>query len=272
MQSFSINPGGIFGVLWKNRALIVSSIKHEVLGRYKGSIIGVFWSFLNPLFMLTIYTVVFGEIFKSRWDHNSSSKTEFALVLFSGLIIFNIFSECMTRSPNLIVNNPGYVKKIIYPLEILPWVAIGTSLFHALISIIVWITAYAILISTPHLTILFLPLLLIPFLLFVLGLSWLFAALGVYIRDISQVMGLIITSLMFLSPIFYPISAIPEGYRFLLYLNPLTPIIEQTRDIMYWGKLPDFKLLVSYTFTTFLIAWGGFAWFQKTRKGFADVL
>jgi lipopolysaccharide transport system permease protein len=272
MQNFSINPRGIFRSLWINRTLLKSSIKHEVLGRYKGSFIGVLWSFITPLFMLSVYTFVFGEVFRARWAHASSTKSEFSLVLFAGLIVFNIFSECVTRAPNLIVSNPNYVKKVIFPLEILPWVSLGTALFHACVSLVVWVTAYTILVQAPPLTFFLLPPLLVPFSLLIVGLSWGIASLGVFLRDISQVMSLVVTALMFMSPIFYPVSAVPEDYRFLIYLNPLTPMVEQARDVMYWGRLPDPRVVVIYFAVSIITAWVGFAWFQKTRKGFADVL
>ena len=272
MQNFSTNPIEIYRSFWRNRTLIKSSIKHEFTGRYKGSMIGVLWSFLTPFFMLSIYTFVFGEIFKARWDHNNPPKAEFALILFAGLIIFNIFSECISRAPSLILNNPNYVKKVIFPLEILPLVALGTALFNAGVSLLVWLIAYFLLVETPHITFVFLPLLMIPLALMILGISWGLASLGVYIRDISQIIGLAITAMMFLSPIFYPATSISLNYRFLLYLNPLTPIIEQARDVMYWGKLPDLGIFSIYLILSCLIAWLGFAWFQKTRKGFADVL
>lgn len=272
MHSFATSPKQLFAGLWQNRVLVKSSIRHEILGRYKGSLIGIMWAFLVPLFMLSVYTIVFGEIFKARWASHSSSKAEFALLLFAGLILFNLFSECVSRAPNLILNNPNYVKKVIYPLEILPWVALGTALFHAVISFMVWVAAYTILIAVPHFTIIFMPLILLPLIFFILGISWALASLGVFIRDVPQFIGIVLTAMMFLSPIFYPATAIPESYRFLIYLNPLTAIIEQARDVMYWGHLPNFKLLSGYILFTSTVAWMGFLWFQKTRKGFADVI
>jgi lipopolysaccharide transport system permease protein len=124
----------------------------------------------------------------------------------------------------------------------------------------------------PHLTVLYLPLVLMPFCFLLLGLSWALASLGVFLRDVSQVIAVMTTALMFLSPIFYPVTAFPEDYLYILYLNPITTVVEQTRDVMFWGKPPDFLLLGIYWLTSFPIGWLGFAWFQKTRKGFADVL
>jgi lipopolysaccharide transport system permease protein len=272
MQRFSATPIEMITVLWRHHALIIASVKREVLGRYRGSILGLFWSFFNPLFMLAVYTFVFSEIFKARWSQNSDSKTEFALVLFAGLVVFTLFAECINRAPSLILGNPNYVKKVVFPLEILPIVTLLSALFHSFISLVVWLLAYVIFFGLPHLTVLYLPIVILPFLLFILGLCWALSSLGVYLRDVSQFISVITTILMFLSPIFYPATALPEDYRHLLYLNPLTPVVEQTRDVLFWGKNPDFMMLVVYWAASAFIAWLGFAWFQKTRKGFADVL
>lgn len=272
MQNFSISPKEMAASLWRNRSLIKALTQREVIGRYRGSVMGILWSFFNPVFMLVIYTFVFSVVFKARWSGGSDSKTEFALILFAGLIVFNLFAECFNRAPGLILSNVNYVKKVVFPLEILPWVALGSAMFHALISFGVWLIAYLILFGMPHITVLLLPLVILPLLLLIMGLTWSLASLGVYLRDVSQFIGVFTTVLMFLSPIFYPASALPEEYRHLLLLNPLTPAIEQARDVLFWGKVPDMSMLTVYLLVAALIAWLGFAWFQKTRKGFADVL
>lgn len=272
MLNFSGSPKEMSASLWRNRSLIKALVQRDVAGRYRGSIMGVLWSFFNPVFMLTVYSFVFGFVFKARWSAASESKTEFALVLFAGLIIFNLFADCINKAPSLIVSNVNYVKKVVFPLEVLPWVAMGSALFHALISFIVWIIAYIVLFGVPHFTIFFVPMVMLPLLFFIMGLVWILASLGVYLRDISQFIGLATTGLMFLSPVFYPATSLPEQYRHLLLLNPLTPVIEQARDVLFWGRAPDMSLLAIYLIFSLLVAWLGFAWFQKTRKGFADVL
>ncbi len=272
MRIFPTSPKEMFASLWSNRELIKASAKREVLGRYRGSVFGLLWSFFNPLLMLAIYTFVFSVVFKARWDVNSESKTEFALVLFAGLIIFNLFSECINRAPAIILNNPNYVKKVVFPLEILPVVTLLSALFHALISLTVWLLAYMVFFGVPHVTVLYLPLVILPLMLFVMGVSWALASLGVFLRDVTQFIGTITTVLMFMSPIFYSASTLPETYRRLLFLNPLTPFIEQTRNVLYWGSAPNFTIVGIYTVISAMIAWLGFVWFQKTRKGFADVL
>jgi lipopolysaccharide transport system permease protein len=272
MLNFSTSPKEMVSSFWRNRALIAALVQREVVGRYRGSFMGILWSFFNPVFMLIVYTFVFSVVFKARWSGGSDSKTEFALILFAGLIVFNFFAECFNRSPSLILSNANYVKKVVFPLEILPWITVGSALFHMVISLTVWLLAYLILFGAPHLTVLLFPLIILPLLLMIMGLTWALASLGVYLRDVAQFIGILTTVLMFLSPIFYPASALPEKYQHLLMLNPLTPAIEYARDILFWGKLPDFTVLGIYLAGSALIAWLGFAWFQKTRKGFADVI
>lgn len=274
MQDFSTSPREMVASFWRNRSLIYALSKREVVGRYRGSYFGILWSFFNPLLMLLVYTFVFSQIFKSKWDPQSDSKTEFALVLFAGLLIFNIFSECLTQAPRLILNNANYVKKVVFPLEILPWVNLYSALFHGLISLLVWVLAYFLLFGIPNLTVLYLPLIILPFCLMVMGFSWVLASLGVYLRDIGQLIGIVVNAMMFLSPVFYPITSLPEQYRSWMYLNPLTIPVQLTRDFLFWGEQPNFhgKILLTYLVVAVAVACLGFFWFQKTRKGFADVL
>lgn len=272
MRDFPATPVEMVASLWRNRSLIFASAKREVLGRYRGSAMGLLWSFFNPVFMLAVYTFVFSEVFKARWNAGSESKTEFALLLFVGLIVYGLFSDCINRAPGVILSNVNYVKKVVFPLEILPFVNLLSALFHGAISLGVWLLAYIFLFGIPYPTVLYLPLIMLPFFLFVMGLSWALSSLGVYLRDVGQFIGTVTSVLMFLSPVFYPATALPEAYRHLMYLNPLTPVIEQARAVLYFGHTPDFAILAVYWAATFVIAWLGFAWFQKTRKGFADVL
>ena len=254
------------------RNLIIQMTKREVIGRYRGSMLGIAWSFFNPLIMLAVYTIVFSTVFQARWSVGSESKTEFALILFVGMIVHGILAEIMNHSPALMLRNVNYVKKVVFPLEILPWVVLGSTLFHACISLLVWSLFYLAVNYSLQWTIIFLPLVLIPLVMFSLGVSWALASLGVYIRDIGQMTGVLTTILLFMSPIFYPASMLPEPYQTIIYLNPLTFVIEQARDVLMWGKLPDWSGLVVAYIVSMLVAWAGFAWFQKTRKGFADVL
>ena len=251
-------------------------VKREVIGRYRGSFLGILWTFVNPILMLAIYTFVFGVVFKIRLDPQSTDiyddKFAFALLLFTGLILFNLFSECLSRSPGLVLANVNYVKKVIFPLEILPLVSLGSALFHAGISFLVLFTFMLVIDHPIHWTLIFLPIILLPLLLLILGLSWMLASIGVYVRDIGQFIGLILTMLLFLSPIFYPASALPESVRDYLFLNPLSFVIEQARAVTLYGQLPDWSGLVVYYMLASIVAWAGLIWFMKTRKGFADVL
>lgn len=233
---------------------------------------GLLWSFFNPILMLAVYTFVFSVVFKARWAGGSDSKTEFALALFAGLMVFNLFSECVNRAPNLVLGNVNYVKKVVFPLEILPVISLGSSVFHLLVNLFVWLVFYLIFFGVPHATLVLLPVVLVPLVLLTLGISWLLASLGVYLRDVTQIIGIITTVLMFLSPIFYPIVALPEQYRPFMQMSPLTLVVEQTRDVMIWGKGLDWNIWTMYSLVSSIMAWLGFAWFQKTRKGFADVL
>lgn len=260
--------------LWRNRQLIVQMTKREVIGRYKGSAMGLAWSFFNPVFMLAVYTFVFSEIFKSRWGGigGDDSKTQFAVVLFVGMIVLSLFSEVLNRAPSLILSNVNYVKKVVFPLEILPVIAMGATLFHSLISLGVLLAAFALFNGYLHWTAIFTPLVLLPLVILTLGLAWMLASLGVFLRDVGQTIGILTTVLMFLSPVFYPVTAVPERFRPFIMANPLTFIIEQARAVLIWGQLPNWSGLGIYTLAAAAIAWAGYAWFQKTRKGFADVL
>lgn len=252
--------------------LLGQLVRRDVAGRYKGSMLGLLWSFLNPVVMLVVYTVVFSVVFKARWPGGSESRTEFALVLFTGLMVFNFFSECVNRAPSLVVGNVNYVKKVVFPLELLAVVSLGTAGFHFVVSLLVWLVFYVVFFGLPHAAFLQLPLVLVPLVLLTAGLSWLLAALAAYLRDVGQVVSVFTTVLLFLSPVFFPVSILPPAYQGLVRLSPLTYIVEQTREVMVWGHGINWQAWAGHTAVCAAIAWLGFAWFQKTRRGFADVL
>lgn len=260
--------------LWHNKSLIVVLVKREVVGRYRGSVMGVAWSFFNPLLMLVIYTFVFSVVFKARWGvgGGEESKTGFAIMLFVGMIVHGLFAECVNRAPGLILSNVNYVKKVIFPLEILPCVCFGAALFHSTISLGVLLLAQFVLFQQMPWTVIFFPFVLLPLIFATMGFSWFLAAIGVYVRDIGQVTSMFTTILLFVSPVFYPISALPKKYQGFLQLNPLTFIIEEGRRTLIYGHLPDIRQWVVMLAVGIFIAWAGFACFQKMRKGFADVL
>lgn len=259
--------------LWRHRQLIFQMTQREVLGRYKGSFMGLAWSFFTPLLMLAIYTFVFSVVFKARWgDDGEQSNTGFAVVMFVGMIVHAMFAEVLNRAPGMIIGNVNYVKKVVFPLEILPVIAMLAALFHTAISLGVLLAAYVLFKGFVHWTAIFIPFVFFPLILLSLGMAWILASLGVFLRDVGQTIGLLTTVMMFLAPVFYPLTAVPEALRPLIMLNPLTFIIEQARNALVWGFLPDWVGLGIYTLTSAVIAWIGYAWFQKTRKGFADVL
>ena len=268
------SPMALCKSLWRNRQLIVQMTNREVVGRYKGSVMGLAWSFFNPIFMLAVYTFVFSEIFKARWGGigGDDSKTQFALVLFVGMIVIGLFSEVVNRAPSLILGNINYVKKVVFPLEILPIIAMGAALFHSLISLCVLLAAFALFNGYLHWTVVFIPIVLLPLVILTTGLALMLSCIGVFLRDVGQTIGIITTVLMFLSPVFYPITAVPERFRPFIMANPLTFIIEQAREVLIWGHTPDWLGLGIYSTASICVTWTGFALFQKTRKGFADVL
>ena len=272
-SAFPTSLPSLIKSVWRNRSLIFQMTQRDVIGRYKGSVMGLFWSFFNPLLMLTIYTFVFSTVFKLRWGAGlEHSKTDFALFLFVGLIIHGLFSELVNQAPNLIIVNTNYVKKVIFPLEILPVISLCSALFHSMISVGVLLGAFLIFNGYLHWTLVLLPFIVVPFIIMIIGFAWFLAALGVFLRDIGQIVSILTIVMMYVSPIFYPLTAVPARFRLFLEANPLTFIIVQARQILIKGIMPNWGGLVIYTLIALVVAWIGYACFQKARKGFADVL
>ena len=267
------SPFAMVRTILRHRSLIKQMISREIIGRYRGSIFGLAWSFFNPLLMLAIYTLVFSVVFKARWGiETGESRADFALILFVGLIFHAQFAEVLNRAPTLILTNTNFVKKVVFPIEILIVVCLGSAVFHAALSFLVLLAAFFLLKETLYWTIIFAPLTFLPLIPLTLGLGWLLASLGVYLRDIGQIIGALTMMLLFLAPVFYPITALPEAYQSILYLNPLTYPIQATRSVIIFGEMPNWLGLGAYTTISVLICYLGFWWFQKTRKGFADVV
>ena len=266
------DPLYIVGSFSEHRFVIGQLAKRAILGRYRGTVLGLLWSLVTPLLLLGVYTFVFGTILEIRWVTQSGGNAEFAAILFSGMLVHGILAECLTQASTLIVTNPQYVKKVVFPLEALPWVTVISAFFQGVIS--TGILLVYLLISQgsiPWTAVLFpIPLFVLSFVCIAAG--WLIAATAVYLKDIAQMMGLLSTVLFFMAPILYPKSVLPVEFQHLLYLNPLTYIIEEFRAVVLWGELPDWNGLGLYLVGAILIAWLSLAWFQKTRKGFADVL
>ncbi|MEN5040941.1 ABC transporter permease [Stenotrophomonas sp. TWI1149] len=269
---FGSSPMALVRSFLSNRMLVWQLTRRDVVSRYRGSVFGLAWSFFNPLLMLAVYTFVFSVVFKARWGLDANGHGDFAVILFVGIIVHGVFAECVNRAPGLILNNASYVKRVIFPLETLPWVAMGATLFHSLVSVLVLLIAQVVLRGSVPITALWLPVVVLPLIVGTMGISWLLAAFGVYLRDIGQVTGILTTVMLFMAPVLYPVQALPEGLRPYIYLNPLTFIIEQSREVLLWGNAPNFVGLGKYALGAMLVAWLGFAAFQKMRRGFADVL
>jgi lipopolysaccharide transport system permease protein len=267
-----IDPFAPYLALTRHFALVVQMTKRNVAGRYRGSFAGLFWSFLNPLLVLAIYTFVFGVIFKSRWNAQAADHFQYAMVLFAGLNINAFFAECANRATTLIVENPSFVKRVVFPLETLAWSTIGSALFHLLVSTSVLLVVSPFFMGGLPWTVVLFPAVVLCFLPAVAGMVWLLASLGVYLRDLAQLIGIATMALMFLAPIVYPATLVPIRYRDLLYLNPLTVIAEASQNVLVFGEPPAWSRLGIYLLVSALFAWLAFAWFEHTRKGFADVV
>jgi len=257
----------------KNFHLIMQLTKREVAGRYKGSLLGITWSFFNPLLMLAVYTFVFSVAFKARWGSDGEDgKIQFALVLFVGLIVHGFFSEVLNRAPSLVLADINLVKKVVFPLEILPLVSVMGALFHCVVSLGVLLIVQLCFNGYLSWYVILTPVVFLPLLVLAAGLAWILSSLGVYLRDVNQTVGIITSISMFLAPVFYPVTSLPDNMQGWLFINPLTFIIEQARNVLIWGKLPDWVGLAIYMLLASCVAWLGYGWFQKTRRGFADVL
>ena len=257
--------------LYIYRNLIFQLIRRDVLSRYQGSFLGIAWSLCLPLLTLAVYALVFGVILSPRWP-NVSDPMQFTLILFTGLLAFNFFSECVSRAPFLIISNSNYVKKVIFPIDVLVWVPIGSAIFHLCLGLIPWALLVFLFGGEISYLVVLLPLVFLPLMLLTVGVSWFLSALGVFIRDVGQVVGVGVQLLLYLGPIIYPREVLPERFQWLMYLNPVTVPVEQFRNILNFGLAPDLWALSVYTLVAFLVAYLGRLFFEKTRHGFADVI
>jgi len=256
----------------RHGTLILRLAKREVSSRYRGSILGLAWSVIIPLVMLGIYTFVFSQVFKIRWGNLEEGTGEFALRLFSGLIVFNFFSENIQRAPNLILENPSYVKKVVFPLEILPVTGTLSVLFNTGASFLVLLSGMLFMGKGFGIALVYLVPLWTALMLITWGMGWFLSGIGVYLRDLRHVVSTGLTILLFLSPIFYPVTALPTGMRNIIYLNPLAYFIEQNRNILMENRAPEPGHLLAALFLALFTASLGFHLFQKMKKGFSDVL
>jgi homopolymeric O-antigen transport system permease protein len=268
-----LNPIQFVRSLWRHRELIGQFTRREIVSQYKESFLGLFWVLFTPLFLLLIYTFVFGIVFRRRWVGDSNtSLAEFALILFCGFATFNIFGDIVNHAPRLVVGIPSYVKKIVFPLEILSISSLGSALFHGLMRLSVLLIANLLINDTVYWTVLLLPLVLLPLVLLSLGASWLLASLGVFFRDLHQGVSLFVQALLFFSATLFPISVVPEPYQPIMQINPLTSIVENARLVILWGQLPNWGSLTGWTLIAGIFMMLCYAWFMVTKPAFADVI
>jgi lipopolysaccharide transport system permease protein len=272
MMRPSINPFEPLRNVWRYRDLVVQMTERDAHSRYRGSAGGLVWVAFHPLLMLAVYTFFFSEVFPTRWSSGADGRGTFALLLFVGLLLHGMLTEMLIRSPALITGNANLVKKVVFPLDLLPVVSLGSALFHFAIGIAIWLAFYVFQKGLPPLTALWLPLVVAPLALLALGLGWLLASLGVYLRDIAQVVPVASSVLLFASPIFYPLSALRGWLRWVVLASPLTVPIDEARRVLLDARVPDFGALGIYSVAALFVAYLGFAWFQGTRRGFADVV
>ncbi len=269
----NLSPLKMIGSVSACWPLIWRLAMRDASARYRGAQLGLLWSILNPLLLLAVYTYVFCVVMKAKWNGaGPENYFSFALTLFAGLTAFNIFSEVVSRAPSLVLSCPNYVKKVVFPLEILPVIALVVALTTFFASFIVLVPAMLILQGVPSWTILLYPLALLPLILLALGLGWLLASLGVFLRDIGQSISLVLQLLVFMTPIFYPVSAIPHALRPVLVYNPLAVGVESFRRVVLWGQQPDWTMLAAATLIGLVCCQLGYAFFMVTKKAFADVI
>ena len=259
--------------VWLQHQLFLKLLRRDFAERYRGSFLGATWSLLLPLLSLLVFTFFFGVIFKMRWTGwGNGSLGDLALILFVGMALYNFLAECLGRAPSLILAHQNYVKNVIFPLEMLPAVMVTSALLTLGVTLSVILLLQLTMGTGLTWTVLLLPAMVLPLILFVLGLSWFLSSLGVFIRDIQQLTVPLVQLMMFMSPVFYPVSALPESVRPWLLFNPLALVIEQTRGIVLFGYSPAWIPYLLCLGASSLVALLGAYWFARTRKGFADVL
>lgn len=269
-----LSPVAMVRNLWAHRDLTWQLAQRDIAARYRSTYLGMLWSILNPLVLLAIYTFVFSVVFRARWGDNlDESRGEFALAMFCGILVYNVFSEVLIRAPGMVVGNPAYVKKLVFPLEVFVPSGLLAALINMLIGVGVWLVGWGLIMHTwPPVTGLWLPVLMIPVCLLTVGLGWIAASLGVFIRDLGHAILLFVQMLFFMTPIFYKIERVPTPFRYILYANPLTWSVEDVRNVLMWGQQPNWAWLGLATLAAAAFAVAGYAFFMKSKRAFADVV
>ncbi|MFC1833971.1 ABC transporter permease [Thermodesulfobacteriota bacterium] len=268
-----LDPAAMFRNLYTYRELITQFAWREAVGRYKGTYLGLIWSVFNPLLTLAVYSFVFGIIVRSRFGHSSGgSVPEFVLALFSGIVIYNVFAVCSSKAPVVVASRPNLVKKVVFPLEILPVAALGSSLIAFGFSLVILMPCLFIFSPSISGTMYMFPLVLIPLCALSLGVGWLVGSIGVFIRDMGQVIPVLMQLLFFLSPVIYPISAVPESLQWVMRLNPLATILEDTRRTLVWGQPIEWGWWLAVTVVSLIIMQLGYLWYMRMKRVFADVV
>ncbi len=270
-----LSPGHLAANLWAERRLIVHLAGRQIAQRYRGSVGGALWSFLLPLVMLVTYTFVFSVVLKARFAVSAEveeSQVDYALMLYCGILLYTIFQESLGAAPALMLSNANYVKRVVFPLEVLPFTTVAAAVVNAAIATGILVLVTLGLKQEVSSTLWLFPVVLVPTVMFTLGLTWFLASLGVYLRDVSQVIGILLTVLFFLSPIFYSVERLPEKFQVVMLVNPLTTFIENARHTLLASQMPEWGNLGFMTLIAFVVMQLGYAWFMKTKRGFADVL
>jgi lipopolysaccharide transport system permease protein len=257
---------------WTHRRLIVRLARRKIEARYRGSMLGSLWTLIQPLLLLSVYSFVFGSVFDSRWRLQDGHETHFALAVFAGMVLFSVFSDCVNEAPGLLINNQIYIKQVRFPVEVLPWVNLLGALFTFAVNSAMLLAFVLFARGLPPRAALALPVVLAPLLLLTLGVTWMLSSAGVFLRDLGPIAGVATTALMFLSPVFYPVTRIPAPFRSYYAFNPFVSIIEGFRGALFEGRWPEPRVLLLSTLAGWGVAWLGYAGFMKAKRGFADVL
>ncbi len=267
------NPAVLIRRLWQYRELTWQLTLREILTRYRGSYLGVLWALLTPLAMLMVYTFIFSVLFKAKWGAEAGQSTvDFALTAFTGMTAYGLFGETLNRAPGLVLGNPSYVKRVVFPLEVLPISVLGSNFVHSCVGLAIVLIGMLLTVGHLYWTLLLLPLVYVPLAALTLGIAWVLSSLGVYIRDMGNLVLIATQILFFMTPILYPMSIVPEAIQPVYRYNPLTVIVDSFRRVILWGQMPEWFSFGLVTLLSLLVLLVGYAWFMKTKQGFADVL